>query len=93
MATSPIILPLINAPISQWSPGIRPQALENTQYGAHKVDGFVRKHGRQIREITMAVASALAPTQPGIAAGVATFGQGAASYRALRDAIDRAAAS
>ena len=41
----------------------------------------------------MAVAPALAPTQPGIAAGVATLGQGAVSYSALRDALDRAAAS
>ena len=45
-----------------------------------------------IREIAMAVAPAIAPTQPGIAAGVATFGQGAASYSSLRDALDKAAA-
>ena len=70
-----------------------PQALENTQCGAHQVDGFFRRNGRQIREIAMAVAPAIAPTQPGIAAGVATLGQGAASYSALRDALDRAAAS
>ena len=65
----------------------------HTQHGAHQVDGFFRTHGRQIREVAMAVAPALAPTQPGIAAGVATLGQGAASYSALRDALDRAAAS
>ena len=41
----------------------------------------------------MAIALALAPTEPGIAAGVATLGQGAAPYSALRDALDRAAAS
>ena len=65
---------------------------KHTQYGTHQMDGF-RRHGRQIREVAMAVAPALASTQPGIAAGVATFGQGAASYSALRDALDRAAAS
>ena len=64
----------------------------HTRQGAHQVDGFFRKHGRQIREIAMAVAPAIAPTQPGIAAGIATVGQGAASYSALRDALDRAAA-
>ena len=56
------------------------------------MDGF-RIHGRQIREVAMAVALALASTQPGIAAGVATLGQGVASHSALRDAFDRVAAS
>ena len=50
------------------------------------------KHGRQKREVAMAIAPALAPMQPGIAAGVATLGQGAASYNAFRDALGRAAA-
>ena len=40
----------------------------------------------------MALAPAIAPTQPGIAAGIATVGQGAASYSDVRDALDRAAA-
>ena len=57
------------------------------------MDGFFRRHGRHISEVATAVALALAPTQPGIAAGVATLGQGAVSHSALRDAIDRAAAS
>lgn len=74
------------------APGFFRKIWNHTQRGAHQVDGFFRKHGRQIREIAMAVAPAIAPTQPGIAAGVATFGQGAASYSSLRDALDRAAA-
>ena len=74
------------------APGFFRKIWNHTQCGAHQVDGFPRKHGRQIREIAMAVAPAIAPTQPGIAAGVATFGQGAASYSSLRDALDRAAA-
>ena len=67
--------------------------MENTQHGAHQVDGFFRRHGKQIREVAMALAPAIAPSQPGLAAGIATVGQGAASYSQLRDALDRAATS
>ena len=39
----------------------------------------------------MQIAPLLAPENPALAAGIATLGQGAASYSSLRDQLDRAA--
>ena len=54
------------------------------------VDNFMRANGNRIRDVAAAVAPLLAPENPALAAGVATLGQGAASYGQLRDALDRA---
>ena len=65
----------------------------NAMSHAHRigrgVDNFMRHHGSRIRDVAAAVAPLLAPENPALAAGVATIGQGAASYGQLRDALDR----
>ena len=54
------------------------------------VDNFMRANGNRIRDVAATIAPLLAPENPALAAGVATIGQGAASYGQLRDALDRA---
>ena len=54
------------------------------------VDNFMRANGNRIRDVAATIAPRLAAENPALAAGVATIGQGAASYGQLRDALDRA---
>ena len=54
------------------------------------VDNFMRANGNRIRDVAATIAPLLAPENPALAAGVATIGQGAASYGQLRGALDRA---
>ena len=62
----------------------------HTQTAGRHVDKFVRTNSDAIRNVSRAIAPLLAPEAPGVAAAVATIGQGAASYSQLRDALDRA---
>ena len=55
--------------------------------GRH-VDNFMRQNGARMRDIAQIVAPLLAAEAPALAAGVATVGQGFASYASLRDQLD-----
>ena len=67
------------------------KAWMHTQNAGRQVDSFMRHNGNAIRTLSMQIAPLLAPENPALAAGIATLGQGAASYSSLRDQLDRAA--
>ena len=52
------------------------------------VDNFMRQNGPHMRDIAQIVAPLLAAEALALAAGVATAGQGFASYASLRDQLD-----
>ena len=64
-------------------------AWRHSRNAGHQLDNFFRHRGSQIRDVAAIVAPLLAAEAPALAAGVATVGQGAASYSALRDALDK----
>ena len=61
-----------------------------TQYFGRQMDNFFRANGNKIRDVAMMVAPRLAPEKPAMASAVGVVGQGAASYRQLRDCLDQA---
>ena len=67
------------------------KAWVDTQRAGRYVDNFVRKNSGAIRSFSQTLAPMLAPENPALAAGVATFGAGAHAYSQLRDSLDRAA--
>ena len=57
-----------------------------------RADNFFRANGHRIRDMATVIAPYLAAEAPTLATGVATAGQVASAYSALRDKFNRAAA-
>ena len=63
----------------------------HAQHAGRQIDVLMRHNGNNLRAISQAIAPLIAPENPALAAGIATLGQGAASYSSLRNQLDRAA--
>ena len=70
------------------SGGFFRDAMSHVHRVGRHVDNFMRQNGARMRDIAQIVAPLLAVEAPALAAGVATAGQGFASYASLRDQLD-----